>query len=92
MEEDLKKQIALLEQIIELQKQLLAAKGMSYPVYVPYIPYAPIDPWQPWKPWPDYPPIWTVTGATVPAELSESAVTTGSSAFVDDYTLTNTKQ
>lgn len=57
MEESLKKQIELLEKIVDLQRQLLAAKGTSYPVYVPYTPYLPsTDPWQPWKP---YGPVWT---------------------------------
>lgn len=46
----LKEKIAWLEQTIELQKQLLAAKGASYPVYVPYpsYPYVYPDPWKPY--------------------------------------------
>jgi hypothetical protein len=52
-EEVLKKQIELLEQIIELQKQLIAAKGISYPVYYPYVPYQPFQsfPYYKWEPY-----------------------------------------
>ena len=60
--ECLKEKIKLLEQIIELQKQLLATKAPSYPVYVPYpyIPYQPYpDPWHPYY----TSPVWTGTTA-----------------------------
>ena len=43
-EDALRKQVELLEQIVELQKQLLAEKGMSYPVYYPYVPFQPCAP------------------------------------------------
>lgn len=48
MEEALKKQIKLLEEIVALQKKLLAEKPATTPVYVPwYQPYyAPYDPWR----------------------------------------------
>ena len=52
----LKEKIAWLEQTIELQKQLLAAKGASYPVYVPYPSYPYVYP-DPWKPYTG--PTWT---------------------------------
>lgn len=71
----LKKQIALLEQIIELQKQLIAAKGMAYPVvYYPYIQQPLYDPWSPWKPHPFH-PQWTYTSGGT-ATLSDITYTT----------------
>ena len=48
-EDALRKQVELLEQIVELQKQLLAEKGMSYPVYYPYVPFQPYDPFPYYK-------------------------------------------
>jgi len=47
----LEEKIKLLEQVIELQKQLLAQKAMSYPVYIPYPSLPLYDPWKPWKPY-----------------------------------------
>lgn len=52
-EDALRKQIELLEQIIELQKQLIAAKGISYPVYYPYVPCQPFQPF-PYYKWEPY--------------------------------------
>jgi hypothetical protein len=70
-EEALKKQIELLEQVIELQKQLLAAKGMSYPVFVPYVPYQPYVPFPPYK----WEPYTYTTGAVDGVTASGSSIT-----------------
>ena len=67
MEESLKKQIKLLEEIVELQKKMLGHDKITTPVYVyeyPYPiwvrPYYPpyIDPWHPWRG-----PTWTGSSA-----------------------------
>lgn len=82
MEEELRKQIALLEQIIELQNKLLAAKGMAYPVYVPYWSYP--DPWYPWKP---HGPVGTGDKVCIPSVWTGSSTKT-ETEFTTTYSST----
>lgn len=72
MEESLKKQIKLLEEIVELQKKLLEAKPISYSGYIYgwYPPY--YAPYQPWR------PVWTnAVGSTGPVNAIETSTVVG---------------
>ena len=57
----LEREVELLQQVIELTKQLEELKAKQ-PVYVPYVPSYPSQPYVP-SPWWEYKP-WTITYGT----------------------------